>query len=162
MKENINIAKILKDAPKGTKLWSPLFGDVTFSQITEVDEIITCETNISTQAFEDRARFDKYGHIFLTPFMLRDPSKEVMLLPSAHHATWKDFKAPWEHKHFEPGQKVLVPYCDGTIHDKWRLTFYSHYEESCKRHFTTDVMNFSDKDVIAYKGNEDKLGKPVK
>lgn len=160
MNENINIAKILKDAPKGTKLWSPLFGDVTFSQITEVDEIITCETNISTQAFEDRARFDKYGHILLTPFMLRDPSKEVMLLPSAHHATWKDFKAPWKHKHFEHGQKVLVPYHDGTT-CKLRLTFYSHYDESIKQHFTTDAMCFSDKEVIAYKGNENKLGKPV-
>lgn len=161
MNKNINIAKILKDAPRGTKLWSPLFGDVTFSQITEVDEIITCETNISTQAFEDRARFDKYGHIFLTPFMLRDPSKEVMLLPSAHHATWKDFKAPWKHKHFEHGQKVLVPYHDGTT-CKLRLTFYSHYDESIKQHFTTDAMCFSDKEVIAYKGNEDKLGKPAK
>lgn len=161
MNEKINIAEMLKDAPKGTKLWSPLFGDVTFSQITEVDEIITCETNISTQAFEDRARFDKYGHIFLTPFMLRDPSKEVMLLPSAHHATWKDFKAPWKHRHFEPGQKVLVPYYDGFRY-RWKLTIYSHYEEDRGNHVTINGVYMSNENIIPYEPNKDKLGKPVK
>ena len=30
MNENINLVEILKDAPRGTKLWSPLCGEYEF------------------------------------------------------------------------------------------------------------------------------------
>lgn len=30
MNENINLVEILKDCPKGTKLYSPIFGEVEF------------------------------------------------------------------------------------------------------------------------------------
>ena len=33
MNNNINIAEILKDYPKGTKLYSPLFGKVTLEKV---------------------------------------------------------------------------------------------------------------------------------
>lgn len=33
MNENINLVEILKNAPKGTKLWSPLCGDCTLEGI---------------------------------------------------------------------------------------------------------------------------------
>ena len=33
MNHNINIAEILKDYSKGTKLYSPLFGNVTFEKV---------------------------------------------------------------------------------------------------------------------------------
>lgn len=160
MNKNINIAKILKDAPLGIKLYSPVFGEITLAEVKENNEEIFCNINITFQGWKNVAVFNKYGQLLLSPITDRKPTEEVMLLPSAHHATWKDFKAPWKHKHFEHGQKVLVPYHDGTT-CKLRLTFYSHYNESIKQHFTTDAMCFSDKEVIAYKGNENKLGKPV-
>lgn len=37
MNENINIAGILKDAPKGTKLWSPMFGEVRLVHVRYAD-----------------------------------------------------------------------------------------------------------------------------
>ena len=37
MENKINIAEILKDCPKGTKLYTPLFGEVTFDSI-DIDE----------------------------------------------------------------------------------------------------------------------------
>lgn len=33
MENKINIAEILKDCPKGTKLYSPIYGEVELSQI---------------------------------------------------------------------------------------------------------------------------------
>ena len=33
MNENLNLVEILKDCPKGTKLYSPIFGDVNFQLI---------------------------------------------------------------------------------------------------------------------------------
>lgn len=38
MNENIDLTKILKDCPKGWKLYSTIFGDVTFCYIDESDE----------------------------------------------------------------------------------------------------------------------------
>ena len=35
MNENIDLTKILKDCPKGTKLYSPIFGDVMFERIDD-------------------------------------------------------------------------------------------------------------------------------
>lgn len=32
----MNIAEILKDAPKGTKLYSPLFGEVEFQSVSDL------------------------------------------------------------------------------------------------------------------------------
>lgn len=69
-------------------------------------------------------------------------------------------KAPKETKHFDPGQKVLVPYYDGYEH-RWRLTIYSHYEEGRKKHVTVNGVYMSDEKIISYESNKDKLGKPV-
>lgn len=32
MNENVDLTKILKECPKGWKLWSPLFGEVEFER----------------------------------------------------------------------------------------------------------------------------------
>ena len=35
MNDNIDLTKILKDCPKGTTLYSPIFGDVIFERIDD-------------------------------------------------------------------------------------------------------------------------------
>lgn len=57
-------------------------------------------------------------------------------------------------------EKVLVPYYDCN-NNKWRLTFYSHYDKSSKHHITTCGIPWLDNEILPYKGNEDKLGKLV-
>ena len=44
MENNINIAEILKDCPEGMKLYSPLYGEVTFSATSESGETIEIYT----------------------------------------------------------------------------------------------------------------------
>lgn len=163
MNEKINIAEILKDAPKGTELWSPIVGEITFDRIRQDHK----KSEAYIKAKDSHGNFYTFmstGELFVTNnYHGAIPISHggmCVLFPSRDCLSWRDFKAPWKHKHFEPGQKVLVPYHDGTT-CKLRLTFYSHYDESPKQHFTTDAMCFSDKEVIAYKGNENKLGKPV-
>lgn len=163
MNENINIAKILKDAPQGTELWSPIVGEITFDRIRQDHK----ESEAYIIVKDHRGNFYTFmstGELFVTDnYRGAIPISRggmCVLFPSRDRLSWRDFKAPWWHKHFEPGQKVLVPYYDGTIYE-WRLAFYSHYDESSKRHITSGGMFWSDEDIIAYKGNKSKLGEPT-
>lgn len=164
MEEKLNIAEILEDAPTGTLLYSPIFGELAYigcyAYEGQTYSIIVCQyPDAIGQGDSASVEFDENGTYLNRGYSSRRGG-ECMLFPSKDNRDWSTFKAPWGHKHFEPGQKVLVPYNNGTT-CKLRLTFYSHYDESPKQHFTTDAMCFSDKEVIAYKGNENKLGKPV-
>ena len=49
MNENLNLIEILKDCPKGTKLYSTMFGEVEYENIAEdVEYPITFKTNKGT------------------------------------------------------------------------------------------------------------------
>lgn len=150
-KNSINVAEILKDAPRGIELYSPICGTVLLCSID--DDSIEVSVKNYPSSEPHKFLFDIHGVSY-------GEYGECLLFPSKENRNWQTFKAPWKHQYFEPGQKILVPYCDGTIY-KWRLTFYSHYDESSKHHMTTDAMCFPDEEVITYKSNEDKLGKPV-
>ena len=42
MNENLNLVEILKDCPEGTKLYSPIYGDVKLVKVIQVeDEILS-------------------------------------------------------------------------------------------------------------------------
>lgn len=52
--ENLNLAEILKDCNKGTKLYSPLFGEVEFNCIHKSFSggcVIECETECGVWFF---------------------------------------------------------------------------------------------------------------
>lgn len=77
MEENINISAILKDKPKGTKLYSPIFGDCTFSFIQNVIDAICVITNDNREFFDYKGLFSTLG--------------EVMLFPSKEMRDWSKF-----------------------------------------------------------------------
>lgn len=128
MNENIDLTKILKYCPKGTKLYSPLFGEVDFQKICNDDEgaiIITkCALTIS---------FTKEG------FYYADEDGECLLFPSKGQRDWSKFKAPWYKKdRFDPKtlrafDKVLVKLSND---DVWDADFFSHYNplEKCMKY----------------------------
>lgn len=159
MEQKINIAEILKDAPKGTKLYSPMFGEIPLAKVSEDKERIYCHINITFQEWDKIAVFNKYGQLLLEPVIVSNPSKKVMLFPSIHHGTWRDFSPSWKHKHFEPYQKVLVA---SSASNMWEPDIYLFYEirnniHRCMCHYTV----LKDSDIIPYKGNENMLGKEV-
>lgn len=127
-----NIAELLKDCPKGTKLYSPLFGEVEFVKIDTkqsvcVYPIIVTECNGSVKSFT------KFG-VYITEY--RD--SDCLLFPSKEVRTWEGWKAPKPHydvANFKPFDKVLVRYADA---DTWRCTFFSHCVRGPYAFFCTD------------------------
>lgn len=71
----MNIAEILKGAPKGTKLYSPIFGDVIFEEIRH--DYIRVSTNCIMREFHSDGRFYANG--------------ECMLFPSRENRDWNTF-----------------------------------------------------------------------
>lgn len=97
--EKINIAKKLKHCKKGTKLYSPLFGEVEFNNIYN-DKIFIITCNTSEIDFCKDGRFsDTY------------PNAECLLFPSKDNRDWDNFQV------LEKGHRVMVS--DDCI--DWRL-----------------------------------------
>lgn len=119
MNENLNLVEILKDCPKGTKLYSPLFGQVSFEGIDYDDKEypITTKYNVGYVSFTENGRHD---------FCIEN--QECMIFPSKEVRTWDNFKPKkqkFDPKTLQPFDKVLA-FFDGV----WCCDLYSHYSES--------------------------------
>lgn len=171
MQQKINITELLRNAPKGTKLYSPIYGDVYFVETRYGNTSAENEHAISAQ--NDYAilcnlyrHLDKGTEIGFDPFgcLYRTEEANVMLFPSKDCRTWENFKTPWKHKHFEPFQKVLVqgtrPYNPEII---WLPNVYSFWDEKYNVHRVIyhGGDGFGDYAIIPYEGNESLLGKEV-
>lgn len=77
MKEKINIAEILKDKPKGIRLYSPIFGDCSFQCIqNETDDICVKKHNNLMDIFSSKGLYNILGECLLFPSRnIRDWSK---------------------------------------------------------------------------------------
>ena len=124
MNENIDLTKILKDCPKGTKLYSLVHGEVEFERI-ETD--FRCQYVIIElkDHLLERITFD--GKIY------NYDGGECILFPSKDQRDWSKFTAPWYKKEkFDPKtlkvlDKVLVK---DTPVKLWNIGIFSHYVES--------------------------------
>ena len=78
MEEKINIAEILKDKPKGIRLYSPIFGECSFSFVREeTNEICVKKHNGAKEFFDSKGLYYNTG--------------EVMLFPSKQMRDWRKF-----------------------------------------------------------------------
>lgn len=78
--ENINIAELLKDCPKGMKLYSPIFGEVYLDKIRPHLAIVVT-TDKEHGDFKEEFLYDgRYGM-----------NGECMLFPSEDKTTWEGF-----------------------------------------------------------------------
>lgn len=77
MKKEINIAAILKDKPKGIRLYSPIFGECAFSFIQDVtDAICVTKHNGGREFFNTKGLYETLGECLLFPSKsMRDWSK---------------------------------------------------------------------------------------
>ena len=122
MNENIDLTKILKDCPEGTKLYSPIFGEVDFEKIRSDDE----NAIVITKGYVT-ASFTKEG------FYYADLSEECLLFPSKEQRDWSKFTAPWYKKErFDP--KTLKAFDRIIVRDdseRWLCTIFSYIGEGC-------------------------------
>ena len=139
----MNIAEILKDCPKGTRLYSPAFGDVYFQRVRNEDLIeVTSDCDVSYEFFSN-------GSCSL--------KGECVLFPSKEQRDWSKFGVSdqvtdQETKHqFKPFDKVLV-----RINDKcdWVCNIFSHMDSD--NEYVCLYMRWPL--CIPYEGNENLLG----
>ena len=121
MNENIDLTKILKNCPAGTKLYSTIYGDVKFSHIFKDSD---CPIVLHTY---------KGGVTFVTKHGRHnvdyENEGECVLFPSKEQRDWSKFTAPWYNKDkfdpmtLKPFDKVLIKSEDDTT---WVATLFSH------------------------------------
>lgn len=83
--EKINIAELLKDCPKGMKLYSPIFGEVYLDKIRpHLAIVVTIDKDQGN--FKEEFLYDgRYGM-----------NGECMLFPSKDRTTWEGFHRPFK------------------------------------------------------------------
>ena len=113
----INIAGKLKKAPKGIKLFSPIWGECKFFEVNAVN-------NIGIEHNGELHYLSKFGQY--------NNDGECVLFPSSKCRSWKNFikyQQPFEINSpydFKPFDKVVGRDSNS---EKWRASFYSHYED---------------------------------
>ena len=120
MNENIDLTKILKDCPKGTKFYTSVWGEASFERILE-------------RGFYTIGIDTLSGYKYLTKEgrYINADDAECILFPSKDQRDWSKFTAPWYKKgKFDPKtlnafDRVLVRNYKTT---KWRCEHFSHFD----------------------------------
>ena len=119
MNDNINLTKILKGCPKGTKLYSSSYGEVEFESI---DYSVHCPIKVTGNVY--------YLYFFTKEGKLVDTG-ECTLFPSQTQRDWSKFERFWDKPKVEkfnpntlkPYDKVLVRDCNS---GNWVCALFSH------------------------------------
>lgn len=123
MNKNIDLTKILKDCPTGTKLYSTIYGNVNFMRINTSSmypikfTIANGGTSCVALDGKDNSEFDG----------------ECTLFPSKEQKDWNKFTAPWYKKEkFDP--KTLKPFDKvlgrDTNNHIWKCNLFSHINKN--------------------------------
>lgn len=118
--EKINLVEILKDCPKGTKLYSLIFGEVRFLEIVNGDNhpISVIDKTGTPRNFDVMGKY--YCHY---------NDSECVLFPSKDQRDWSKFKYPkpkFDVKTLKPFDKILVR--DNEL-SNWECNIFSHYRD---------------------------------
>ena len=131
MNENLDLTKILKNCPKGTKFYSPVWGEVSFYKIHE-EELYIIE--IST--------INGYKYLTKEGYYINVDGAECILFPSKDQRDWSKFTAPWIKKErFDP--KTLKPFDRVLVRnsktEKWRCEHFSYFNEGNECPYVTFI-----------------------
>lgn len=116
MNENLNLEKILKYCPKGTKLYSTVFGEVKLEEVKENSKYpIMVKPKIGGfESFTSSGRW------------MENYDGECTLFPSKEQRDWSKFKPKqpkFDPNTLQPFDKVLVR--DDKV-ESWMCDIYSH------------------------------------
>lgn len=125
MEEKINIAEILKDKPKGTKLYADAFGELSLERVkVNEEDIIHTRNKISTlYLFYNDGKFSKDG--------------EPILVPSKEMRDWSKFA--WK----KGDVLVSDDGCIEVIFDRW-------YDDTYTRFYCKHYLDSEDENDIRY------------
>ena len=123
MNENLNLVEILKDCPKGTKLYSTVFGEVEFMKVFQEKVFYPIEIKLNNNLIEN---LTKDGRMFT------EYSGECTLFPSREQRDWSKFKLEkpkFDPKTLQAFDKVLVRLTKDGV---WNATLFSHHNKEIK------------------------------
>ena len=127
MNEKLNLVEILKDCPKGTKLYSTNFGVVEFDEIGTNPNYPIIVSHIG--GFE---KFAKDGRLYCIC------DGECVLFPSKDQRDWSKFKykkPKFDPKTLQPFDKVLARFTDDAI---WKCALIKNEKkEECTYKYVT-------------------------
>ena len=116
MNENLDLTKILKNCPKGTKLYSTIHGEVILDRVDDIDIYYPIVVKYNDSQIE----FTSDGKYYI------EYDGECTLFPSKDQRDWSKFKAPvkkFDYNTLQPFDKVLVRDSNNL---SWRCHFLSH------------------------------------
>ena len=152
MNENLNLAEILKDCPEGTKLYSPVYGDVELVKVIQVEDEILSTIEDDIYPIKIKLNNNSLDNFTKDGRMFEDYNGECMLFPSKDQRDWSKFKPKkpkFDPNTLKPFDKVLVR--DSNL-GNWKNLFFSYIieRETCYPYF---CLNNQYKYCIPY--NED-------
>jgi hypothetical protein len=128
MNNNLNIAEILKDCPKDTKLYSTTFGEVTFDRIDirEKYPIIVHKIDGMRTTFTEEGYYTEY------------PNSECVLFPSKEMRDWTKFFKRGDIVHTKEGNMYVI--FKGWVNDDYtEFNTTINYHKSIALFWTKDV-----------------------
>ena len=131
MNNNIDLTRVLKDCPKGTKLYSTIFGEVEFQKIEEESNYpIVCVAIAGNNC--DVTADGRYYDVF---------GGECILFPSKEQRDWSKFTAPWYKK-----ERDTIASLEEQSKEEYRL-------KSFKDEDVRKFMQYIEKQAKAYEFN---------
>ena len=120
MNENLNLVEILKDCPKGTKLYSPVYEYVELVSVS----LVEC----AKYPIEIKDRYGVSDGITKDGRIYEEFQGECMLFPSKEQRDWSQFKVKSNKSKFDPTtlkpfDKVLMR--DGNL-GNWKNLLFSY------------------------------------
>ena len=148
MNENLNLVEILKDCPKGTKLYSPVYEYVELVSVSLVE--------VAKYPIEIKDRYGVSDGITKDGRIYEEFNGECMLFPSKEQRDWSKFKIKSNKPKFDP--KTLKPFDRVLVRDgnlgNWKNLFFSYIIE-CETCYPYFCLNNQYKYCIPY--NEDTM-----
>lgn len=149
MNENLNLVEILKDCTKGTKLYSTVFGDVYFYQISNNEEY---PIGIDVAGNSDYRTLTCDGKLW------RGYGGECILFPSREERDWSKFKP--KNERFDP--KKLKAFDKVLTRDsskaKWSCNLFSHIDKESESGCLYVCEGFEWRYCIPYNNETKHLG----
>ena len=150
MNEKIDLTKILKDCPAGTKLYSTIYGNVKFVRIN-----IYSPYPIIIENAGGVFSVTKRGMHIID----YEDNAECTLFPSKEQRDWSKFTAPWykkerfDHKTLNVFDKVLVKISNETF-NTWYADFVA--EPSHVKNETPLILGAKEADMVIPYNDETK------
>lgn len=139
----MNLTEILKDYPKGTKLYSPIFGDVYLDKIRPYLAVIVT-TNKEQDGFKEEFLYDgRYGI-----------SGECMLFPSKDQRDWSKWQRPFVDGDIVYGNNNCCSYISIYQSDRKNNSF--NYYTSLTTYGGFKINDYADKSNLRLATEEEK------